>query len=100
MKNRFGKCLSAFVASLVAFGAIPFTPVDYLAKNVAVAYAETNSVAINEEIFPDPIFRAYIADELDTDKDGALSEEEISQVEFIDVNFKGIESLKGFEFFC
>lgn len=39
-----------------------------------------------ESIFPDPIFRAYVLANFDSDKDGRISEEEASQVWQIDVS--------------
>ncbi len=61
----------------------------------------TESVEINETNFPDPIFRQYIADNFDTDKDGVLSKEEIARVTTIRVNgnYSELKSLKGIEFF-
>ena len=61
----------------------------------------TESVEINETNFPDPIFRQYIADNFDTDKDGVLSKEEIAGVTTIRVNgnYSELKSLKGIEFF-
>jgi Leucine-rich repeat (LRR) protein len=54
---------------------------------------------ITEEVFPDAAFRQYVSDNLDTDKDGTLTEEERKQCTEIDVNGLGIESLKGIEAF-
>ncbi len=59
----------------------------------------TESVEINAQNFPDEKFRAYVSDELDTDKNGSLSEEEIAAVADINVSGQGISSLKGIEYF-
>lgn len=69
----------------------------------------TESVEINETNFPDPIFRQYVADNFDTDKDGVLSPQEILQIQYIDVSYredssskfsyKDIKSVEGIEFF-
>lgn len=65
---------------------------------------EETSVSIDEEHFPDELFREYIATSFDADKDGTLSDEEISSVEKIDVcgtseSANKIKSLKGIEYF-
>ena len=69
----------------------------------------TESVEINEANFPDAIFRQYVADNFDTDKDGVLSPQEILQIQYIDVSYredssskfsyKDIKSVEGIEFF-
>lgn len=67
----------------------------------------TDSVDINETNFPDDIFRQYVSDNCDSDKNGVLSAEEIAAVTSIDCSGKyeqwksgmGIASLKGVELF-
>ncbi len=56
-------------------------------------------VAINEENFPDDVFREYVDDELDTTNDNFLDAEEIAKVTEIDVSNKGISDLTGVEYF-
>ena len=56
------------------------------------------SIEINEENFPDNNFRDYISS-YDKNKDGGLSEKEISNVTSIIVISKDISSLKGIEHF-
>ena len=58
-------------------------------------------VAISEENFPDPVFREYIARNLDKDRDNLLSETEIEEATDIRVGGGGYEiySLKGIELF-
>ncbi len=57
------------------------------------------SVPVDAEHFPDGNFRSYVLENLDTDKNGALSKQEISAVTSLDVNEKDIASLKGVEYF-
>ena len=60
--------------------------------------AEGN-VAINETNFPDSVFRNYVKEEFDTNKDGYLDKAEIQSVQMIDVPKMNISSLKGVEYF-
>ena len=61
-----------------------------------IAWAD---VSITEENFPDDSFRNYVSEELDSDGDGVLSDEEIASVSSISVGSYGIDSLKGIEYF-
>ena len=56
------------------------------------------SYAINEKNFPDAAFRNYLLEQ-DYGKDGKITEDEIQTVNWINVEEKGIKSLKGVEFF-
>ena len=56
-------------------------------------------VAIDETNFPDENFRNYVSENCDTDKDGFLSEDEISKVTSINVTEKNIQSLVGVKYF-
>ena len=56
-------------------------------------------VAINETTFPDETFRNDVSEEFDTDNDGQLSADEISEVTEINVSYEDIETLKGIEYF-
>lgn len=58
-----------------------------------------DSVQIDENSFPDSIFRSYVSDSFDADGNGLLSESEIKSVTVADVSDKGIASLKGIEIF-
>ena len=62
------------------------------------AVEEVAGIPINEDNFPDAIFRSYVAENFD-DGDGYLSDEEIRAVTYISVNNMGISSLDGVEFF-
>ena len=55
--------------------------------------------AVNEDVFPDPAFLEYVATRLDTNRDGALNDNEIADVTSISVSNLGITSLKGIEYF-
>jgi uncharacterized repeat protein (TIGR02543 family) len=63
--------------------------------------AETNIAAlpINEQNFPDPVFRNYIIKHFDTNEDLELSSEEISKIESLDISNMGICDLTGIEYF-
>ena len=59
-----------------------------------------------EETFPDPIFRQYVSDNIDTDKDGKLSKNEVLAVTTINVTKTSstpaeekIASLEGMQYF-
>ena len=57
------------------------------------------TIPINEQNFPDPIFRQYILDNIDGTRDGLLSRYEIEHTTWIYMIDRGISSLKGIEFF-
>ena len=57
------------------------------------------AVVIDAAHFPDANFRAYVAAEIDGDKDGILSDEERNAVIEIHANDKGIASLQGIAYF-
>ena len=48
-----------------------------------------------EEAFPDPVFRGYIAEHVDTDGDGVLNGQEVGQVTELPLSGLGIKSLEG-----
>ena len=56
-------------------------------------------MAINENNFPDPIFRDYVAKKCDTDGNGSLSGDEISKRTSINSVPEGVKDLKGIEYF-
>ena len=56
-------------------------------------------IAINDTTFPDAVFRGYIAENADTDKDSLLSESEIAGVTGLDVSGMGIQDLRGIGYF-
>lgn len=62
--------------------------------------AKTSTLlALTKETFPDDIFRDYVYQNFDLDKDFNLSVEEIAKVDSIDVSYKGIYNLTGIEYF-
>lgn len=65
----------------------------------ADAAEASSDVAVNSTNFPDKVFRQYILDNLDTNKDNKLSSTEISAVKKIDVSGLGIANLTGIEKF-
>ena len=63
---------------------------------------EDGEIAVNEESFPDPVFREWILDENNigaVGADGILTKEEREAVTRISVPGMGISSLKGVELF-
>ena len=61
-------------------------------------YWDGSPVELNEQNFPDMIFRLYLMDKIDTDKDNVLSSAELA-LEKMDVRSQGINDLKGIEYF-
>ncbi len=60
------------------------------------------NIPIDEAHFPDELFRRYISEEIDTDKDGILSRTEIENTTEINVfhyGYYGINSLQGIKYF-
>ena len=58
-----------------------------------------NRVPIDSSRFPDVAFAAYLSEAVDADRDGYLSETEISSVVSMDISGLGILDLKGIEVF-
>lgn len=63
------------------------------------SFAEMGGTAINEENFPDSVFRIYVEESFDKDGSGDLSEEEIAATTNISVSDMGICSLSGISYF-
>ena len=57
-------------------------------------------VGIDEKNFPDKVFRKYVSDSFDINRDGQLSQSEIKAVQTIDCTEKEIYSLEGIGFFA
>lgn len=68
------------------------------AADAKQAGSKAAELPIDAAHFPDAKFRAYISKELDKDGSGGLSNSEIG-VNYINVNYIGIASLKGIEYF-
>ncbi len=62
----------------------------------AAALADT---AVDENAFPDPIFRDYVRESFDADGNGILSDAEIANAAEIRVGEAGIADLRGIEYF-
>ena len=56
-------------------------------------------INIDSTNFPDESFRKFVSESYDDDNDGKLYEGDVSIVEAMDVSGKGIENLKGIEYF-
>ena len=56
------------------------------------------TIELNETNFPDPAFRNFLAENIDTDKDGFLSPEE-RVIDSLNLGSLGIKDLKGIEYF-
>ena len=66
---------------------------------VPAAAAEDGGVGIDSFNFPDPVFRAYVQDHFDADRDGVLSRNELGRITTVDVTDYDVASLKGIEHF-
>lgn len=68
-------------------------------ETTAPVETEPEGIPVEESCFPDEIFRAFVAKNLDADGDGLLSPREIGAVTELDVSGLGIASLRGVELF-
>ena len=98
------KRIAAMTAALlICSGVMGYMPAEMLKIGGFATNAAGDSVAesveINETNFPDEIFRKYVAENCDTDGDGVLSAEEISDVTAIGVRIKNISDLTGIAYF-
>ena len=89
MKRVFS-CVVALIVLLSAAGLVRGTA--YAGNGTA------SSVAIDEAHFPDSVFREYVQG-FDEDKNGVLSSDEISRVNYIYPEKMSISSLAGIEYF-
>ena len=64
-----------------------------------VPVVDHDGIPVDEEHFPDPAFRAYVAAKCDTSGNGWLNEAEINAVSSINVSNKGVETLQGIGYF-
>lgn len=91
--KRFRTILSAFLCFALVFAS-------YSSVNATVdGSAEENNVAIDETNFPDEVFRAYILENFDEDKNNSLSKDEVVKVDVIKINDREVETLQGIGFF-
>ena len=101
--KRFTRTVCVFLTAILICQLLPMKPVDkgssFVRADNTGGYATSDVVAIDEVTFPDANFRAHIAEFCDTDGDGYLSEEEISEVKVLDIPSEDICNLTGIEFF-
>lgn len=88
MKTKRERRIAMLLAALMLIINLGISPV----------WAE-GSVEINEENFPDPIFRQYIKETLDKDNNGVLDSDELDYTYVLDLQNKNISSFKGIEYF-
>jgi hypothetical protein len=69
-----------------------------LLPGLGLSAAAANDVCINEENFPDAVFRNAVRS-FDNNNDGVLSLQERRSTAGIGVSYKGISTLKGIEYF-
>ena len=58
-----------------------------------------DGITVNEENFPDEVFRNFVLDNIDTNQDGELSYYEIDDVRELDISNRNIKSLVGIDYF-
>ena len=63
------------------------------------AQAAFRDVAINATNFPDDVFRSYVSENYDKDRNSVLNDAEITAINSIVLRKKDIRDLKGLEFF-
>ena len=77
--------------------------------SVTTAFASGKTVAIDRKNFPDKVFRAYVSENFDKNKDGKLSSKEISKAKVISLlgddvakigNLKGVEHFTALKELC
>ena len=90
---------------------LPITALAVFAYPAATISCQNGQGAANPQIFwdggaiPDPVFRTYVLENFDTDRDGKISSEEADAVLVIDLGREeptdtpGIKSLEGVEYF-
>ena len=89
------KLLAIVLSALMLTALLPFT--------IGTASADDRYLEINEENFPDFVFRQWIVDNLDVSGDAAvgyyMTETQMRKVYNIDCRFQDIASLEGIEYF-
>ncbi|MBP5655003.1 MAG: S-layer homology domain-containing protein [Clostridiales bacterium] len=87
MKRTIIGTVTAFCAVVVMFAVSSMT------------VSAADNIAIGESTFPDADFRAYVSENIDKDKDGSISAEEVSNTESIDISKLSVKDLGGIEYF-
>ena len=90
MKMKMKRIMGFFLALVIFMGYLPLNP--------TASYANGN-VEINDTNFEDEIFRNYVKDNFDKDKDNYLSQDELNKVKNIYIYGQSVSSLKGIEYF-
>ncbi|WP_277217963.1 leucine-rich repeat domain-containing protein, partial [Peptoniphilus vaginalis] len=90
MKESKKRITGLFLALAMLITCLPLSPI--------AAYAAEGDVEINMINFPDSYFRDYVSNNIDTDHNKVLSQEECDKVVNISV-VRGYDSLKGIEHF-
>ena len=70
-----------------------------LIRTEPVPDPDVEGVPVDEEHFPDEVFRTYIANSLDKDKNLVLTDDEIANVTNLQIYRKNISDLTGIEYF-
>ena len=103
---KMKKILAAATAAILLFGIAATPEVGSEIKLALTANAESGEVPIDETHFPDEVFRKYVFENCDTNKNRSLSDDEIAAVKEIDVTSDPstddedkIKSLEGIENF-
>ena len=83
--HKFKKYLAVTLSLLMCSGTMAYMPQgSFINADINTAYAEGDTVAesveINENNFPDEIFRQFVAEKYDTDGDGVLSATELNHI--------------------
>ncbi len=91
---------------LKTLGVTLTTTIMIMMSAFVVSAADTTGVSIDENNFPDEVFRNYVSTEFDSDSDGMLSADEMEAVTQISVTrydgigyAESVTSLKGIEYF-
>ena len=104
MRKKSTRFLSAALAACMMVSALPVgafaaAPAAASTESAVSTQAEEDAVAIDATNFPDGVFRQYVADNFDKDKDGALNQTERNAVKEIEISNSGCTSLQGLKYF-
>lgn len=89
------KSLSFLLALVLVLGGSVTARADEVPEETSVG----EGIPVDETRFPDEVFRGFVLENCDLDKDGQLSAEEADAVTALDVSGLGIASLQGVELF-
>ena len=92
------RIIAGFTAAIIMMGFTYMNPNNKY-NLLSIITSAAGDININQTTFPDSVFKAYVTENIDTDKNGILSISEINQTKRIDVCDKNITSLKGIEYF-